>query len=174
MRESLTDKRLLTQRVAMNCRGRKRKDSRLFFRELKMPLAKCFTNDQMKKYQGWSTPRDFLRVLNNEFSFNDDPCPPGGIFGLEREWGSRTFCNPPWGYKVGEWISKAVEEAKKKKLIVMLLPSKTDTRWFHDIILKEKAEIRWIKGRLIFEDQRTGRSKYPCPFPCMLVIFDGR
>jgi site-specific DNA-methyltransferase (adenine-specific) len=56
----------------------------------------------------------------------------------------------------------------------MLLPSKTDTKWFHEIILKEKAEIRWIKGRIKFIDQRTHESKDPCPYPCMIVIFDGR
>jgi len=132
-------------------------------------------NHPFKKYfQGWSTPLDFYKKLNDEFCFNDDPCPEGGVFGFERAWGERTFLNPPWGYRVSEWIEKALKESREGKLIVLLLPAKTDTKWFHEIVLKEKAEVRFIKGRLKFKDQRTGESKGVCPVPCMIVIFDGR
>lgn len=47
----------------------------------------------------------------------------------------------------------------------MLLPARTDTRWFHDYIYK-KSRIRFIKGRLKFGD-----SDNSAPFPSMVVIF---
>lgn len=52
--------------------------------------------------------------------------------------------------------------------VVMLLPARTDTKWFHEYIYN-KAEIRFIKGRLKF-----GNSKNAAPFPSMIVVFDGR
>lgn len=52
-------------------------------------------------------------------------------------------------------------------LVVMLVPARTDTKWFHDYIYhNEKAEIRFLKGRLKF-----GNSKNSAPFPSMVVIF---
>ena len=52
--------------------------------------------------------------------------------------------------------------------VVMLLPARTDTRWFHDYIYG-KAEVRFIRGRLKF-----GGSKNSAPFPSMVVIFGER
>ena len=115
----------------------------------------------------WHTPRSLYDSLDAEFHFNDDPCPEGGIFGTDRSWGTVTFCNPPYGPAVVEWIAKGVDEAKKGKTIVFLLPARTDTKWFHDLVLPNDPEIRFIKGRLKFSDAG------PAPFPSMLVIFNG-
>lgn len=76
------------------------------------------------------------------------------------------FCNPPYGRKIGEWCRKAYEESQKPgTLVVMLIPARTDTRYFHDWIYG-KAEIRFIKGRLKF-----GESKNSAPFPSMVAIY---
>ena len=81
--------------------------------------------------------------------------------------GETVFCNPPYGRAVGEWVKKAYEESKKPgTLVVCLLPARTDTRWFHDYIIK-KAKIRFVRGRLKFGD-----GKAPAPFPSMVVIFE--
>lgn len=112
----------------------------------------------------WHTPKELYSSLNTEFHFNHDPCPEGAIFGIEQEWGSSTYCNPPYGRAVLEWIQKGVDEAKRGKTIVFLLPSRTDTKWFHDLILPHAKEIRFIRGRLHFSD------KGPAPFPSMIVI----
>lgn len=64
--------------------------------------------------------------------------------------------------KYGEWVKKAAES---NTTVVMLLPARTDTKWFHEYIYK-KAEIIFIKGRL-----RFGNSKNSAPFPSMIVIF---
>lgn len=78
----------------------------------------------------------------------------------------RVFCNPPYGKELPKWVKKSYEESQKGNLIVMLLPARTDTRWFHDYIY-HKAKIRFIRGRLKFNDGKT-----PAPFPSMLVIYD--
>ena len=65
----------------------------------------------------------------------------------------------------GKWVEKAYYSSFKGTTTVMLLPARTDTRWFHDYI-NEKAEIRFIKGRLKF-----GNSNNNAPFPSMVVIF---
>ena len=76
----------------------------------------------------WSTPVDLYEALDREFGFDDDPCPLGGKGGLDRPWGKVTYCNPPYGRTIGEWIRKGYEEALCGKRVVFLIPSRTDTR----------------------------------------------
>ena len=116
--------------------------------------------------QHWTTPKELYDSLDAEFNFNDDPCPlsENGIDGLLREWGTRTFCNPPYGRNIGKWINKGYNESQQGKLVVMLIPSRTDTKWFHEYVLK--GEIRFIKGRLKFGDAKQG-----APFPSAIVVF---
>jgi len=114
----------------------------------------------------WSTPADIFHKLNQEFNFNDDPCPiiPRDN-GLARPWGTSTFVNPPYGREIGKWLKKAYEESQQGKTIVCLIPSRTDTSWWHSYVMKAK-EIRFIRGRLKF-----GGSKNSAPFPSAIVIF---
>lgn len=80
--------------------------------------------------------------------------------------GNSVFCNPPYGREIGKWVEKAYRTNEESgDLVVMLLPARTDTKWFHDFIY-HKAEIRFIKGRLKF-----GGSKNSAPFPSMVVIY---
>lgn len=125
-----------------------------------------FNNGMMtSKRQTWKTPIYIYNELNKEFNFNFDPCPENPTFdGLNIEWKERNFVNPP--YKTLKlWIKKSYEEYKKGKLVVMLIPSRTDTKAFHEYIYNI-AELRFIKGRLCFDD-----SNKPAPFPSMIVIF---
>ena len=112
----------------------------------------------------WSTPKTVYDALNAEFGFDYDPCPLNGTGGLEASWGKRTFCNPPYS-QIKDWIKKGYEEAQSGKTVVFLIPSRTDTRWWHDYVMKAK-EIRFIKGRLKF-----GGAKNSAPFPSCVVIF---
>ena len=121
-----------------------------------------------------STPQHFFDKLNEEFSFTLDPCANDTNHkckkyftktenGLLQNWDDEiVFCNPPYGREIGKWVKKAAES---KATVVMLLPARTDTKWFHDYIY-EKAEIRFIKGRLKF-----GGAQNSAPFPSMVVIF---
>nr|DAG85435.1 MAG TPA: DNA N-6-adenine-methyltransferase [Caudoviricetes sp.] len=127
----------------------------------------------------WATPKQFFEELNNEFGFTLEPCSTHENAkcekhytkledGLKQDWGGHTvFCNPPYGRKeTGLWVKKCYEESKKPNTkVVMLIPSRTDTKWFHEYIY-QKAEIRFIKGRLKFND-----GKESDPFPSMVVIF---
>lgn len=125
----------------------------------------------------WETPQDFFDELDAEFHFTLDACalPENAKCaryctpeqdGLSQPWTGVVWCNPPYGRNIGKWVQKAREENRRNNnYIVMLLPARTDTRWFHDYILG-KAEIRFVRGRLKF-----GGSKNSAPFPSMVVVF---
>jgi site-specific DNA-methyltransferase (adenine-specific) len=114
----------------------------------------------------WKTPEALYRELWWEFHFDFDPCPPNHKFdGLKIEWKERNFVNPPYGREIGKWIKKGYEESQKGKLVVMLIPSRTDTIWWHDYVMKA-TEIRFIRGRLKFDDQKSS-----APFPSAIIIF---
>lgn len=124
----------------------------------------------------WETPQDFFDKLNEEFHFTVDVCaiPKNAkcekfftpeMNGLKQEWTGICWCNPPYGREIGKWVEKAYIASTWGATVVMLLPARTDTKWFHEYIYN-KAEIRFIKGRLKF-----GNSKTAAPFPSMVVIF---
>lgn len=126
----------------------------------------------------WETPQDLFDKLNDEFHFDLDVCATAdnakcAAFyspeqdGLIQPWYDNCLCNPPYGRQVGKWVKKAYDTAYVDgNLVVMLLPARTDTSWFHDWIYN-KAEIRFLRGRLKF-----GNSKNSAPFPSMIVIFN--
>jgi site-specific DNA-methyltransferase (adenine-specific) len=127
------------------------------------------------KTNEWSTPQDFFNQLNKEFNFTLDPCATKENAkcpkfytmeddGLSKPWDQEiVFCNPPYGREIKHWVKKASETVGG--VVVMLIPARTDTIYFHDYIYN-KAEIRFIRGRLKF-----GNSKSPAPFPSMVVVF---
>lgn len=115
----------------------------------------------------WKTPKAFYEELDKEFGFDFDPCPPNPEFdGLNIEWGAKNFCNPPYGRELARWIKKGYNEHRLGKLVVFLVPSRTDTKWWHDYCMKAD-QIRFIKGRLKFDEY-----EYNAPFPSAVVIFN--
>ena len=127
----------------------------------------------------WATPQDVFDKLNEEFNFNTDVCASSTNAkcshyyteqdnGLLQDWKGTCFMNPPYGRTIGEWVSKAYKESTKGATVVCLLPSRTDTRWWHDNIIDNDAEVRFIKGRLKF-----GGHNNSAPFPSAIVIFRG-
>lgn len=125
----------------------------------------------------WATPLDFFNSLNNEFHFTLDVCANNQnkkcdqyytieMDGLSQPWSGVCWCNPPYGREIGKWVRKAYESAKEGALVVMLLPARTDTKWFHDYIYHVADEIRFVRGRLKF-----GESKNSAPFPSMIVVY---
>ncbi len=126
----------------------------------------------------WATPVKFFEELNKEFNFTLDPCATDDNAkcrkyftvkenGLIQDWGGEVvFCNPPYGRELPLWVKKCYEEHKKHGItVVMLIPARTDTSYFHDYIYG-KSEIRFIRGRLKFND-----CKQSAPFPSMVVIY---
>lgn len=127
----------------------------------------------------WATPQYFFDKLNDEFHFDLDPCATSENAkcqkyytkeddGLAQDWQGHTiFCNPPYGKGIKSWVKKCHDEAQKPNTkVVMLIPARTDTSYFHDYIYHQ-AEIRFIRGRLKFGD-----SKNAAPFPSMVVVFE--
>lgn len=136
------------------------------------------------KRMDWCTPQDFFDDLNREFHFVLDAaataktakCPmyfTPETDGLSQSWnhGGAVFCNPPYGREIRKWVKKAYEESKQGGTVVLLIPARTDTSYFHDYIYG-KAEIRFIRGRLRFTDE-DGRPADPAPFPSMIVVMRG-
>ena len=123
-----------------------------------------FTKSKMSD-DNWRTPEKIYKELDAEFHFNDDPCPLNGSGGLEREWGLSVFVNPPYSNPM-PWCRKSYIESLKGSTVIMLLRGDTSTNWFHDWVLN-KAELRFIKGRLHFND------KGPAPFPSIIAIYWG-
>lgn len=129
------------------------------------------------KSEMWETPQDFFDKLNEEFHFTLDVCatPENAkckkfytpeMDGLSQPWDGSVWCNPPYGRNVWRWVLAAsVASGARGTTVVMLLPARTDTKWFHDYIYG-KAEIRFVRGRLKF-----GGSNNSAPFPSMVVIF---
>ena len=115
--------------------------------------------------QDWKTPKAVYQILDAEFHFDHDPCPPHfKVDGLTSIWGSTNFVNPPYD-QLKAWLKKGYEEYQKGKTVVFLIPSRTDTIGWHDYCMKAE-EIRFIKGRLCFDD--SGKR---APFPSAIVIF---
>jgi len=131
------------------------------------------------KTNEWETPQTLFDELNNEFHFTVDVCATkenakvSNYYtkeqdGLSQDWtGETVWCNPPYGRQMQKWIHKCYEHFVNGGSAVMLIPSRTDTKAFHDYIYG-KAEIRFIKGRLKF-----GNSKENAPFSSMIVVFRG-
>ena len=131
----------------------------------------------------WATPQAFFDGLNKEFGFTLDACATpqnakcARYFtrednGLTQSWdGEIVFCNPPYGREIGKWIKKAYDETLYgggAKLVVMLIPARTDTAYFHEYIY-ERHEIRFVRGRLHFNESKSG-----APFPSMVVVMKNK
>jgi len=109
----------------------------------------------------WFTPQQFFDTVNQEFNFTLDVAATTSntkckkFFtivdnGLEQDWSNEVvWCNPPYS-DIKLWVEKAYNESLKGTKIVLLIPVRTDTRYFHSFIYG-KAELRFIKGRLKFE-----------------------
>lgn len=120
-------------------------------------------------------PQDFFQKLDDEFHFELDVCSTHENAkckthfteeddGLSREWKGVCWMNPPYGRVIGSWIKKAYESSLDGATVVCLIPSRTDTSYWHDYVMK--GEIRFVRGRLKFGD-----GKGSAPFPSAIVIF---
>ena len=150
-------------------------------------------NDLMfsSKSDSWETPQDLFDKLNKEFNFTLDPCATHENHkcdkyytkeddGLSKDWSNeKVFVNPPYGRSIGKWVKKCYEESKKQNPnIIMLIPSRTDTKWEHLYIFERAKAICFIKGRLKFINREfpsyneNGDFKISsAPFPSQIVLF---
>lgn len=135
------------------------------------------------KKDDWTTPDDLYNCLDEEFRFDFNVCcrtdnikaPQGFCFdkgqdALVEDWNDHApsgtfFMNPPYGRGIGDFVKKAYKESKKGCVVVCLLPARTDTKWWHDYVMKA-IEVRFVKGRIKFGGAENG-----APFPSAIVIF---
>lgn len=139
----------------------------------------------------WATPQDTFDALHREFEFSLDAAANNGnakcehfmsqeLNALACDWFAAVelldtlavWLNPPYS-KCREFIAKAAEEARKGCTVVCLVPSRTDTRWWHEHVWdrdthrpRPGVEVRFIKGRLKFGGATAG-----APFPSVVIVF---
>ncbi len=124
----------------------------------------------------WETPQDLFDNLDELYHFEIDVCATSDnakcekFFtseddALTKDWVGVCWMNPPYGRKIGVWVEKALVSARcNGSTVVCLLPSRTDTAWWHDYAMK--GDVTFIRGRLKF-----GGSKNSAPFPSAIVVF---
>ena len=126
------------------------------------------------KSDNWETPQNIFDEWDSRYHFTVDVCAAKEnakckkyytpeIDGLKQKWEGVCWCNPPYGREIGKWVEKAYTS---NCTVVMLLPARTDTKWFHNYCMK--GYIIFIRGRLKF-----GNATNSAPFPSMIVIFKG-
>lgn len=126
------------------------------------------------KNDNWETPQHIFNKWNSRYHFTVDVCATKDnakcdkyytpeMDGLKQKWEGVCWCNPPYGREIGKWVEKAYNS---NCTVVMLLPARTDTKWFHNFCMK--GHIIFIQGRLKF-----GNATNSAPFPSMIVIFKG-
>ena len=137
-----------------------------------MRLDPLFSSDRMD----WETPPDLFARYDAVNHFTLDPCATAanakcGRFytvaddGLSLPWApERVWMNPPYGREIGKWMAKALGESRRGALVVCLVPSRTDTAWWHDYAMK--GEIEFLRGRLRFVGAPSS-----APFPSAVIIF---
>lgn len=141
-------------------------------------------NRNLEHSNNWATPKEFYDKLDQEFKFDFDPCPlnlekiTNDNDGLMIEWGNSNYINPPYSRDLKEkFVIKAIEESNKGKLCVMLLPVSTSTKLFHNHILPNAKEIRFIKGRIKFLGTNTKGEYVTNKAPMhdsMIVVFGNK
>ena len=125
----------------------------------------------------WETPDLLFQHLNDEFNFDLDAAATRDnskcdvlitpeMNALTSDWGQgkTIWLNPPYGTALLRWLQKA-SAAGWYNTVVCLLPSRTDTQWWHDYVM-QAAEIRFIRGRVTFKGAPSA-----APFPSCIVIF---
>ena len=132
--------------------------------------------------QTWQTPRALLDAVlqaADREAFNLDPCsslPDGPVpaalhwteadDGLSRPWSGMIFVNPPYSRSLPHWVAKCAAEADAGAVVVGLVPSRTDTRWWHSHVAGQAAVVM-LRGRLKF-----GGGTSSAPFPSAIVVWN--
>lgn len=138
-----------------------------------------FTSDS----QEWYTPQYIFDYLNRIYNFDLDPCATplsakcDKYFtkeenGLIQDWNNHNvFCNPPYNRGIKDWIEKGSKIVGG--ICVMLIPARTDTKYWHEHIFGKASEIIFIKGRLKFYRNIEGKlvQGESSTFPSAIIVF---
>ena len=139
-----------------------------------------FSSDKMD----WRTPPKVFERFDKLFKFQLDAaaseanalCPKYYTKeddALTKDWvkdATRIWVNPPYGRSIGKWIKKCQEEAQKGCIVVALIFSRTDTKWWHDHIMGSASMVYLIKGRIKFLTPEGGKAN-SAPAPSCVVVW---
>ena len=151
-----------------------------------MPIDPIHTSSKSSE---WETPKDFFEKYHAVYGFDIDVCATDenalcdrywtkSQNCLNKDWGGLTcWMNPPYGREIGLFMEKAYKESLKGATVVCLVPSRTDTAWWHEYAMKGKIEF--VRGRLKFINRTfpswrpDGNFKIsPAGFPTAVVVFE--
>lgn len=129
--------------------------------------------------EDWETPQALFDHLNDKYRFTLDAaaspenakCPNYYTVdddALSCNWDGVVWCNPPYSHGIGKWVEKARLESVRGATVVMLIPARTDTRWFHRDVFGGASQLYFISGRLRFSG-----SDVNAPFPSCVAVFGG-
>lgn len=127
------------------------------------------------KTDEWATPIEVFDYWNKLYKFTLDVCATADNAkcdkyftksqdGLLQDWVGNCWMNPPYGREISKWIKKAYDSSRKGATVVCLIPSRTDTAWWHDYVMR--GEVKFIRGRLKFSGSTNA-----APFPSAVVVF---
>lgn len=167
----------------------------------KKDLSVHFTS----KSQTWNTPYDFWKKLDDVWHFTLDAAavPESALTeryftpetdGLNQDWGNEiVWCNPPYD-DIKTWTEKCYLAYTQGATVLMLIPSRTDTKAFQDIIFEHSSCTCFVRSRLKFsnpvpqketeetddalivfydeDDPKTSVSENSAPFPSAVIVFD--
>ena len=113
-----------------------------------------------RKSDNWATPSKMYKEYIESGYY--DPCPLNSDFdGLSIEWKQKNFVNPPYS-KIKQFVDKAIEEHEKGKEVILLIPARTDTKYFRKLV-DYGCNMLFITGRLHFNNSNSA------PFPSCIV-----
>lgn len=118
-----------------------------------------------KNSDNWRTPKVIYEYYMKLGFY--DPCPYESEFdGLQIEWKEKNFVNPPYS-RISEFVDKCIIEHKKGHLVYLLIPARTDTKYFRKLV-DYGVDITFITGRLHFNESNSA------PFPSCIIFLTGR
>lgn len=98
----------------------------------------------------------------------------GEIDGLKEKWDSFNWCNPPYS-QCEKWVKKAYNEQRQGNTTVMLLPVRTETKYWHEYILHNRdVDIIWLRKGYRFLHPETEQPLGVFKNALALVIFNGK
>jgi site-specific DNA-methyltransferase (adenine-specific) len=99
--------------------------------------------------------------------------------GLNEKWEFLNYCNPPYN-ECEKWVKKAHSEYEKGNTTVLLIPARTETKYWHEYILKEgyatnpDIKVKYLRKGISFINPNNNQKMGVFKNPLAIVIFDGR
>lgn len=128
-------------------------------------MANDITVFYSKNTDDWKTPSKLYEFFINNNYIDVAPFQSNEDYLIKEFHDQKLYCNPPYS-KNKQFIDWCYKQIENGCVIWLLIPSRTDTRYFQRIMNDGKL-LYFIKGRLKFNDGDMG-----APFPSVLIKLD--